>query len=128
VPGIFQDAQIFLAEMKNFSSAYMRVPEIIRQNENDQNDQNFKYQDFSERIAQFFWAEMNFFQTIIIFTGNIKIPKVPDFVLASRNNAYSITKKRRKWANKCTCLLNSPLLNLHRIKVIQFPFAFLCVY
>jgi hypothetical protein len=25
-------------------------------------------------------------------------------------------------------LLNSPLLNLHRIKVIQFPFAFLCVY
>jgi hypothetical protein len=43
VPGIFQDAQKFWAEMRNFSSAYIRVPEIIRQNENDQNDQNFKH-------------------------------------------------------------------------------------
>jgi hypothetical protein len=64
VPGIFQDAQKIWAEMRNFSSAYIRVPEIIRQNENSQNDQNFKHQDFSKKISQSFWAEMNFFQPL----------------------------------------------------------------
>jgi len=64
VPGIFQDAQKNWAEMRKISSVYIRVREIIRQNENSQNDQNFKHQDFSKKIAQSFWAEMIFFQPL----------------------------------------------------------------
>ncbi len=69
----------------------------------------FQASRFFQKNFPKFLGRNEFFPTFIIFTGNTKIPKVPDLFLASRNNAYSITKKRKKRAILCTCLLNSLL-------------------